>query len=293
MFYQAAGPSPFHGNPTWVHNTAYGTPAFAPPLQNPRVPHGYRPMWRFHTRPYQPYYKRRRRGFGTQNSWTAPSSWTAANSWAETILGKQNFGNQIKSDDDFVPLTVEHKVSEEAPKNPIKEEDGNDGDDEDMVECVSVSPALKVENPSDWSSGEGQQCDDNKNGTDACAVRQRRKRTRKLTCSVPPKKLQTLHEQLILDSKEDVVKAEAVDEESQQQLLQQEDLAAPSVGTWRDLKTVTQVVNLDSSSEDDDICIDVNDTHGSETQNNEPLVQPEDCKDIGITALFLFSFPIV
>jgi hypothetical protein len=210
------------------------------------------------------------------------------------VLRKRHFGNQTKSDDDFISFTNDVKFSGEAPQTPLKEEgDGNDGDDEDMVECVSVSSALKVENPSDWASGEGQQCDGNKNGTDACTVRQRQKRTRKLRCSVPPKKLQTLHEQPILDSKEDVLKAEAVDEKPQQQVLQHEDMAAPSVSTWRDLKTVMQVVNLDSSSEDDDICVDMNDTHGSETRNNEPLVQPEDCKDIGICVLFLFSCPTV
>jgi len=160
---------------------------------------------------------------------------------------------------------------------------------------VSVCSAIKVENPSaDVASDDGQQCDANKNGTDACNVNQRRKRTREGRCSVPAKKLQTLHEQIKLETKEDVLTAEAVDEKSQQQVLQQEDMATPSVNTWKDLKTVTQVVNLDSSSDDDDdddICVDVNDTQGSETQNNEPLVHPEDCKDIGISVLFLFASP--
>ena len=281
MFFQTTGTSPFTGNPAWLHNTTYGMPALAPMLQNSRNPHDHRPMWHNHTRSYQPYYKRRRRRFQTLYYCTP------------NRLGKQHSENQTKSTDDFVPLTVEVKVKEEAPKPHIKEEgDGNDGDVEDVVECVSVNSAIKVENPSaDCASGEGQQCDGNKNGTDACTVHQRRKRTRKLRCSVPAKKLQTLHEQVKLETKEDVLTAEAVDEKSQQQVLQQEDMAAASVNTWKDLKTVMQVVNLDSSSEDDDICVDVNDTQGSETQTNEPLVRPEDCKDIGISVLFLFCLP--
>jgi hypothetical protein len=282
MFYQTTGTLPFSGNPAWVHNTMYGIPAFAPMLQNSRIPHGHHSLWHYHTRPYhQPYYKRRRRRFRTQYNITP------------IRLGKQHSEIQTNSNDDFVPLTVEGKVSEAAPETPIKVEgDDNDGDDEDMVECVSVSSAIKVENSSaDCASGEGQQCDGNKNGTDACTVHQTRKRTRKLTCSVPPKKLQSLNEQLSLETKEDVLTAEAVDEKSQQQILQQEDMAAPNVNTWKDLKTVMQVVNLDSSSEDDDICVDVNDTQGTETQNNEPLVQPEDCRDIGISVLFLFCIP--
>lgn len=272
MFFQTAGTSPFIGNPAWLHNTTYGMPALAPMLQNSRNPHDHRPMWHNHTRSYQPFYKRRRRRFQTLYYCTP------------NRLGKQHSENQTNSTDDFVPLTVEVKVKEEAPKPHIKEEgDGNDGDVEDVVECVSVNSAIKVENPSaDCASGEGQQCDGNKNGTDACTVHQRRKRTRKLRCSVPAKKLQTLHEQVKLETKEDVLTAEAVDEKSQQQVLQQEDMAAASVSTWKDLKTVMQVVNLDSSSEDDDICVDVNDTQGSETQNNEPLVRPEDCKDIDL-----------
>jgi len=282
MFFQATGTSPFPGNPAWVHNTMYGMPAFAPMLQNSRIPHGRRSPWHYHTRPYQPYYKRRRRRFQTLYNCTP------------TRLEKRHFENQTDSKDDFVPLTVEDKVREEASEMPHKDEgDGNDGDVEDAVECVSVCPAIKVETPSaDWASGEGQQCDGNKNGTDASTVHQRRKRIRKLRCSVPTKKIQTLHEQLKLETKEDVLTAEAVDEKSEQQVLQQEDTAAaPSVSTWKDLKTVMQVVNLDSSSEDDDICVDVNDTQGSETENNGPLVHPEDCKDIGISVLFLFCLP--
>lgn len=282
MFFQTTGSSPFPDNPAWVHNTMYGMPSVAPMLQNSRIPHGHRSFWHYNARPYhQPYYKRRRRRFQTLYDCTP------------TRLGKQHFENQTKSKDDFVPFTVEDKVSEEALETPHKDEgDGNDGDVEDMVECVSVCSAIKVENPSaDWASGKGQQCDGNKNGTDACTVHQRKKRTRKLRCSVPGKKLQTLHEQLKLEIKEDVLTAEAVDEKSQQQALQQENMAAPSVSTWKDLKTVMQVVNLDSSSEDDDVCVDVNDTQGSETQNNEPLVHPEDCKDIGISVLLLFCLP--
>jgi len=282
MFFQTTGTSPFPGNPAWVHNTTYGMPAFAPMLQNSRIPHGHRPLWHYHTGPYhQPYYKRRRRRFQTHYNLTP------------IRLGKQHFENQTNSTDDFVPFTVEDKVSEETPETPHKDEgDGNDGDVEDIVECVSVKSEIKVENPSaDWATGEDQQCDGNKNGTDACTVHRRRKRTRKLRCSVPAKKLQTPHEQIKLETKEDVLTAEAVDEKSQQQVLQQEDTAAPSVNTWKDLKAVMPVVNLDSSSEDDDICVDVNDTQGSETQNNEPLVHPEDCKDIGISVLFLFCLP--
>jgi hypothetical protein len=273
MFFQTAGASPFPANPAWVHNTTYGIPAFAPMLQNSRIPHGHRPLWHYHTRSYhQPYYKQRRRRFRTLYDCTP------------NTLGKQYYENQTNSIDDFVPLTVEVKVSEEAPETPIKDEgDGNDGDVEDIVECVSVNSAIKVENPSaDLPSGEGQQCDGNKNGADACTVNRRRKRTRKLRCSVPAKKSQTLREQLKLETKEDVLTAETVDEKCQQQVLQQEDMAAANVNTWKDLKTVMQVVNLDSSSEDDDICVDVNDTQGSETQNNEPLVHPEDCKDIDV-----------
>lgn len=280
MFFQTTGISPFPGNPAWVHNTMYGMPAFTPMLQNSGIPYGHRSLWHYHTRPYRPYYKRRRRRFQTLYDCTP------------NRLGKQHFENQTNSKDDFVPFTVEDKVKEEAPETPIKEEgDGNDGDVEDMDECVSDCSPIKVENPSaDWASSEGQQCDGNKNGTDACTVHQRRKRTRKLSCSVPAEKSQTLHEQIKLETKEDVLTAEAVDEKSQQQELQQEDTAAASVNTWKDLKTVLQVVNLDSSSEDD-ICVDVNDTQGSETQNNEPLVHPEDCKDIGISMLFLFCLP--
>jgi len=281
MFFQTTGTSPFPSNPAWVHNTMYGMPAFTPMLQNSGTPHDDRPSWHSHKRPYQPYYKRRRRTFRTLYTCTP------------IRLEKRHFENQTNSKDDFVSLTVEDKVGEEAPETLCKDEgDGSDGDVEDTVECMSVCSAIKVENPSaDWASGEGQQCDGNKNGTDAGTVHQRRKRTRKLRCSVPAKKLQTPHEQLRLETKENVLKAEAVDEKSQQQVLQQEeDMAAASVNTWKDLKTVMQVVNLDSSSEDD-ICVDVNDTQGSETQNNEPLVHPEDCKDIGISVLFLFCLP--
>ena len=280
MFFQTTGTSPFPGNPPWVHNTMYGMPAFAPTFQNSRIPHGHRPSWHYHTRPYQPYYKRRRRRFQTLYNCTP------------NRLGKQHFENQTNSNDDFVPFTVEDKVGEEAPETPLKVEgDGNDGDVEDMAECVLVSSAVKVENPSaDWASGESQQCGGNKSCTDGCTVDQR-KRTRELRHSVPAKKLQTLHEQLTSETNEDVLTAEAVDEKPQQQALQQEDMAAPSVNTWKDLKTVMHVVNLDSSSEDDDICVDVNDTQGSETQNNEPLVHPEDCQDIGISVLFLFCLP--
>jgi len=285
MYFQTTGTS-FHGNPAWVHNTVYGMPTFTPMLQNSTIPHGHRSLSHYYTRPYrQPYYKRKRRRYQTLYHCTP------------NRLGKQNFENQTNSNDDFVPFTVENRVGEEASETPIKDEgDGNDGDVEDMVECVSVCSAIKVENPSaDVASDDGQQCDGIKNGTDACTVNQRRKRTREGRCSVPAKKLQTLHEQIKLETKEDVLIAEAVDEKSQQQVLQQEDMATPSVNTWKDLKTVTQVVNLDSSSEDDDdddddICVDVNDTQGSETQNNEPLVHPEDCKDIGISVLFLFAF---
>ena len=73
--------------------------------------------------------------------------------------------------------------------------------------------------------------------------------------------------------------------------MQQEDTVAANVSTWRDLKTVMQVVDLDSRNEGSNVHVDVNDIQGSETQNNEPLVQPEDCKDIGISELFLSCLP--
>jgi hypothetical protein len=49
-----------------------------------------------------------------------------------------------------------------------------------------------------------------------------------------------------------------------------------------------QVVVLDSSSEDeDDVHVVVDDTQEPEMEINEPLVQPEDCRDLGISDLFL------
>jgi hypothetical protein len=286
-FHQPTAMSSVLGNLAWVHNKMYGVPPFAPMLQNSRITHGHRPLWHNHTRPYhQPYYKRRRGRFQTQYN-TTP-----------TKLGKQHFENQTKSSDDFFPLTVEDKISKEAPETSHKDEgDGNDGDDEDVVECLSVSSAIKVENSSmDRASAEGQRHDGNKNGTDTHPVHQRRKRIRKLRCSVPPKKLQTLHEQLRLETKEqirreDVLTAEVLGEKPQQEVLQQEDMAAADVSTWKDLKTVMQVVDLDSSNEGDNVYVDVNDTQGSETQNTEPLLQPEDCKGIGISELFQFCLP--
>jgi hypothetical protein len=304
MFCQPTAMSSFLGNPTWVHNKMYGVPPFAPMLQNSRIPCGHRPLWHHRTRPYhQPYYKRRRRRFQKQYN-TTP-----------TVLGKQHFENQTNSNDDFVPLTVKDKISKEASETSHKDEgDGNDGggdDNDDDVECLSVSSAIKVENSSmDWASAEGEQCNGNKNGTDTHTIHQRGKRTRKLRCSVPPKKLQTLHEQLRIETKErirredvlgletkehvrrgDVLTAEVLDEKSQEEELQQEDMVAANVSTWKDLKTVMQVVDLDSSSEDDNVYVDVNDIQGSETQNNEPLLKPEDCKDIGISELFQFCLP--
>jgi DNA-directed RNA polymerase specialized sigma subunit len=87
--------------------------------------------------------------------------------------------------------------------------------------------------------------------------------------------------------KKDILRDEVQDKESKQEVLQQEDIATNDVRSWRDLKTVMQVVVLDSSSEDeDDVYVVVDDIQGSEMEMNEPLVQPEDCKDIGISELF-------
>jgi hypothetical protein len=285
MFHQSTAMSSILGNPSWMHNTMYGIPAFAPMLQNARIPHGRRPLWHYHTRPYQPYFKRRRRRFQTQYN-TPP-----------TKLGEQHFENQPNSNDNFIPLIIEDKIGEGAPKTPPKNEgDGSDGGDEDMVGFVPVSSAVTVENPSvDWASGEGLNRDVNKNGTDRCTVHRRRKRPQKLKCSVPPKKLPTLHEKFRLEAKEqirreDILTVEVLDEKSPQ-IVQQEDTVAANVSTWRDLKTVMQVVDVDSRNEGCNVNVDVNDIQGSETQNNEPLVQPEDCKDIGISELFLSCLP--
>ncbi|PNF21027.1 hypothetical protein B7P43_G08403 [Cryptotermes secundus] len=265
-------------NPALQYNRMFGMPALAPMPQHSRIPYGHRPLWHYQTRPYyhRPYYKRRGRRFETQYYRTPVK------------LGR-HFENQGNSSSDIIPFRVD-EVREPAQRAPSRNEVGNsdddddDDDDDDVIECVSVSSPVKVENESmDWKSDEGQSHDSNKNGIDRPNVGtpQKRKVSKNAKDSEPPKKLRMFIEKEE-ERMKDVLKAE-VQKEPHQEVLQQEDMAATDVKSWRDFKTVMQVVVLDSSSEDeDDVHIIVDDTQGPEMEINEPLVQPEDCRDIGL-----------
>jgi hypothetical protein len=267
LFHQAVAMLSVLGNPAWEHNRMFGMPALAPASHHSRIPYDHRPLWHYQTRPYyrRPYYKRGRQRFETQ--------------YHNTPV-RQHFENETNCSSDIIPLKVEDKVRERVPETP-PEDDNND-----VIECGYVS-AVKVEN-------EGQRHDSSKNGIDRYngGRRQKRKGSRNTRFFEPPKKLRAFIEKLRLETKDekrrkDILKDEVEIEDSQQEVLQQKDIAVADVNSWRDLKTVMQVVDLDFSSEDeDDVHIIVDDIQEPEIEINEPLVQPEDYKDIGISELF-------
>ncbi|XP_021935576.1 uncharacterized protein LOC110837598 isoform X4 [Zootermopsis nevadensis] len=276
VFHQAAALLSVFGNPAWAHNRMYGMPAPATMPQHSRVPYDQRPFWYHQTRPYhQPYYKRRRRRFETQYR-SAP-----------VTLGKQHFENQTSSKSDMIPLRVEGEVHERALKVPSEgEKYVAAATDNGVIECISVSHPTKPENePMECTSGEGQKFDSGIDRHDSGGYRKRKESTNTRFFQ-PPKKLRSFIEKLRLETKEekvkkDILRDEVHNKESKQEVLEQEDKASADVKSWRALKTVMQVVVLDSSSEDeDDVCVVVDDIQRSELEITEPLVQPEDCKNL-------------
>jgi hypothetical protein len=293
-FHQAIAAMSVLSNPALGYGQMFGMPAMAPMPQHSRIPYGHRPLWRYQTRPHyhRPYYRRRGQRCGTSYYRT------------HVKLGRY-FENQGNSSNDIIPLCAEDKIRAGAQRTPSKYEvnlnDGNDDDDihkssgggdneadDDVIECVSVSSPVEDE-PMEWKSSEGERNDSNKNGIGRpnVGVHQKRKVSKNTKHSEPPKKLQAC-----IDNEEkrrkDVLKKEVQNEESSREVLQQEDITAADVKSWRDFKTVMQVVVLDSSSEDeDDVHVVVDDPQEPEVEINKPLVQPEDCKDIGISNLFL------
>jgi hypothetical protein len=316
-FHQAAAVMSVLSNPALGYNQMFGMPAVAPMPQHSRIPYGRRPLWHHQRRPYfhRPYYRR---------TWRGSGEWRGSGTRyfrAAVKLGK-NFGNQGNSSNDIIPLHVKDEIGAGTQRAPLKKEvdlngdddddndDDNDDDDnddnnksgggggddneadddDDVIECVSVSSAVKVEDePMDWKSSEGERHYSNKTGIDRSdvGVHQKRKVSNNTKRSEPPKKLRAYIENEE-KRKKDVLKNEVQTKESNQEVLQQEDMAAADVMSWRDFKTVLQVVVLDSSSdEEDDVHVVVDDLQGPEMEINKPLVQPEDCKDIGISDLFL------
>jgi hypothetical protein len=282
VFHQPATMLSVLGNPAWEHNRMYGMPALAPVPQHSRIPRGQRPLWHHQTRPYyrRPDYKRRKRRCEMQYH-SAP-----------VALGQRHFESQPVSNNDIIPLRVEDEIHDQAVEVAPKDEkvDGDD-DNDGVIECMSVSPPVKAGNePMECTSGEGEKFYSNKNGIDR---RRKRKQSRNTRFFEPPKKMRSFIEKLRLETieekrRKDILKDEVQDKECKQEVLQQENTAAADVKSWKDLKSVMQVVVLDSSSEDEDdvYVVDVDDIQGPEMETNGPLVQPEDCKNIGISELF-------
>jgi hypothetical protein len=215
----------------------------------------------------------------------------------------------------MIPLKVVDETHERASKIPPKDKGNAPADDDGIIECVSVSPPTKAvkdsdddgvnecmsvcpptkaENePTECTSSEGQKYDSNKNGTDqhnGDGHRKRKKGSMNTRFFEPSKKLKSFTVKHRFETKEDkrnkdILRDEGQDKESKEEVLQQKDTATTDVRSWRDLKPVMQVVVLNSEDEDD-IYVALDDTEGSEVEINEPLVRPEDCKDIGISELF-------
>ncbi|XP_069685224.1 putative leucine-rich repeat-containing protein DDB_G0290503 [Periplaneta americana] len=275
IFQQAATMLSVLGNPAWAHSGMFGMPAHPAMPHHSRFTYGHRPSWHYQTRPYyrRPYYKKRRR-YEPQYNCTS------------TGLGDQHFTNQCNGRNDMIPLRVENNDSENKERKPIRNDEQEDDNDDDVIVCVSSPIKVDIEQE-EWISRESQGCDNSQNGIAARNNEKHRKRRASENPRLfdPPKKLRGFIEKLRLETKEEIKnksrKVETQGNEAQQDVLLQDNVSPGDVKSWRDLKTVMQVVTLESSSEDeDDVYIVVDDIQGPALRVNEPLVQPGDCRDI-------------
>ncbi|KAJ9577634.1 hypothetical protein L9F63_005821 [Diploptera punctata] len=289
MFQNFAGPSWRSSNPPtpFVPHHSRGTFASRP--------------WHYQRRPYyrRPYYKRKRRYTQYNNS--------------SVGLGDQNY--RYNSDpNDVIPLKVDDEKSsvkvqiidddndddenydidiDDNENDNCKEEESEEEEDDDVIECTSDTSPFKIEN-------DIIECTDkpNRNGVDRGYKRKGSQNQRNLE---PPQKLRGIIDKLKVELKQGKSKTWSQDDKGKEN--------AADAKTWKDVK---QIVILDSSSEeeddtdddedkdddddddddideedvddeddsDDEIFVIVDDFHKTNRKRSEPLIQPENCKDI-------------
>ncbi|PSN37771.1 hypothetical protein C0J52_15849 [Blattella germanica] len=255
--------------------------------------------WHYVPRPFyrRPYYKRRRRygGFGSHYN-SAPR------------YGNPNFRNNVADTNVVHPMNTENARPE--PVVQIHDDEMRD----DIIECSPVkteSNSMKVENDVECISDRNQPLKNNQSELLLNSSEKSRKRkgsNNQMVCE-SPKKPRSVLERLITETKENKDDSTVLDTEK-----------PTDARNWRDLKCVLQVVTLESSSEededddtdddddddnsddsddveeekdedereeniidddDDDYCMITKDVHGREVGNSQPLVLPDDCRNIG------------